>query len=55
MSSLARSPPAPDAIASGDADAIASGDADVLVLGAHEGIAMLRVDECLAVIAALAA
>lgn len=37
------------------ADAIASGDADLLVLGAHEGIAMLRVDECLAVIAALAA
>jgi len=35
------------------ADAVITGDEDLLVLGAFRGIAMLRVAECLAVIAAL--
>lgn len=37
------------------ANAIVTGDDDLLVIGAWEGIAILRVGECLALIGALAA
>lgn len=40
------------AIAAGAA-AVVTGDDDLLVLGAYQGIAMLRVTECLAVVAAV--